>query len=177
MLAGRGPSATSDSTIFTAALTPSITGTRSSRVSSCAGRHPAAAKNNRPAAILFQSANAALTHFLLRRATAVFQRQHRQVNGVQRRAVLMKSVLVQQMTGDDQRARQRGHNGETGGDHRRHMHCRLRDTDHRPRASSAPPATPGRRSRRSHAHPPLLASGPDLQHADRRDGFVKVALN
>lgn len=90
------PSATSDSTIFTAALTPSITGTRSSRVSSCAsGRHPAAAKDYRPAAILFQRANAALAHFLLRQATAVFQRQYRQINGVQRRAVLMKSVLVQ----------------------------------------------------------------------------------
>ena len=91
----------------------------------------------------------------------------------------MKSVLVQQMTGDDQRARQRGHNRETGGDHRRHMHCRLRDTDHRPLGQLPRRQQPRVAEAGDHMSiHPLLASGPDLlQHADRRDGFVKVALN
>ena len=94
--------------------------------------------------------------------------------------MLMKSVLVQQMTGDDQRARQRGLMA-TGGDHRRRAYAlsRLRDTDHRP-LGQLPRRQQSRVAEAGDHMPihPLLASGPDLlQHADRRDeSFVKVAL-
>ena len=93
--------------------------------------------------------------------------------------MLMKSILVQQMTGDDQRARQRGHNGETSSDHRRHMHRGFRNADHRPLGQLPRRQQPRVAEAGDHMpiHP-LLASGLDLlQHADRGDSFVKVALN
>jgi hypothetical protein len=47
-----------------------------------------------------------------------------------------------------------------------------------PWASSRAASSPGSPKQAITCPSTLLASGPDLlQHADRRDGFVKVALN
>ena len=90
----------------------------------------------------------------------------------------MKTILVQQMTGDDQGARQRGHDGETGGHQRRHMHRRFGNAHHRPLRQLARRQQPGVAKTGDHVPVyPLLATGFDLlQHAHSGDGFIKVAL-
>ena len=95
-------------------------------------RHAAAAQHDGTAAILLQRLYTARTHLLLRQTAAVFQRQHREIDSMQRRAVVLKAILVQQMTGNDQRARQRGNYRKARRHQRRHMHGGFRNADYRP---------------------------------------------
>jgi hypothetical protein len=92
--------------------------------------------------------------------------------------VVVKAILVQQMTGDDQRARQRGHNGKARGHQRRHMHRRFGNADHRPLRQLAR-RQQSRIAKQAITCPKRPADGrPDLlQHADGGDGFIKVAFN
>ena len=83
------------------------------------------------------------------------------------------------MAGDDQRTRQRGHNGKARGYQRGHMHRRFGNADHRPLRQFA-----GRQQSRiaetgdDVARNALLAAGLNLlQHADGGDGFIKMAFN
>ena len=90
----------------------------------------------------------------------------------------METVLVQQVAGDNQGARQRGHDGKTGGHQRRHMHRRFGNPHHRPLRQLARRQQPGvAKAGDDMTINALLATGLNLlEHADSGDGFIKVAL-
>ncbi|MNH36208.1 hypothetical protein D3C79_969770 [compost metagenome] len=57
--------------------------------------HAATAEHDRPAAVVLFCFNALFAYFSLSQAAAIFQRQHRQIDSVQRGAVALKPVLMQ----------------------------------------------------------------------------------
>ncbi|MNE18068.1 hypothetical protein D3C80_1110790 [compost metagenome] len=79
---------------------------------------------------------------------------------------------------NDQRARQRGNNGKTRRHQRRHVHCRLGDTDHRlvGQLTRGQQTRIAKASNDMTAHTGFSAGFHLLQNANGSNGFVKMSL-
>lgn len=109
----------------------------------------------------------------------LLQVEHRDLRGANPPAVVGEAVLVEQVLGDDAGAPQGGDDGEAGADQGGHVEGGLGDTDHRRPGQLAGGQQAGVTETGDHVGIGALALPGQhlLEHADRTDGLVEVALD